>query len=341
MSRKDILGVSATLPTAHAPNDAHAPKTRTMPLLGVARKDRDPSAKLTANIGNALREQNDRVERAEEIERRLAEGQAVVDLDPKVIDPSFMQDRMPGEIDGLLASIKEQGQQVPILVRPHPQQPGRYEVAFGHRRLRAVSELGLPVKAVVRDLTDEQLVVAQGQENNERQDLTFIEKARFAARLKERFTRDVIISSMSVDKGDLSKMLSIVDALPSDLIDAIGSAPGVGLRSWQELAGLIEKASSAENSLKLVRSSEIQGLQSADRFKALMVHLKPRRTERGLPDVMASPNGERLAQVKQSKAKVEIMIDRKAAPDFAAFVLEQLPALYEAHRAKQKQKKEA
>ena len=341
MSRKDILGVSATVPTAPSPHDPQAAKTRTMPLLGVARKDRDPATKLTANIGNALREQNDRVERAEEIERRLAEGQAVIDLDPKVIDPSFMQDRMPGDIDGLLSSIKEQGQQVPILVRPHPLKSGRYEVAFGHRRLRAVTDLGLAVKAVVRDLTDEQLVVAQGQENNERQDLSFIEKARFAARLKERFTRDVIISSMSVDKGDLSKMLSIIEALPADLIDAIGPAPGIGLRSWQELAELMENAPSPNDVVEHLRSSELQALQSADRFKALIAHLKPRRLERGLPDVMASPTGERLAQVKQSKAKVEIMIDRKATPDFAAFVLEQLPALYEAHRAKQKQKKEA
>ncbi|MBW8792026.1 MAG: plasmid partitioning protein RepB, partial [Rhizobium leguminosarum] len=103
----------------------------------------------------------------------------------------------------------------------------------------------------------------------------------------------------------------------------------------------IEKASSADNVLERVRSTELQVLHSADRFKALIAHLKPRRLERGLPEVMASPAGERLAQVKQSKAKVEIMIDRKATPDFAAFVLEQLPALYEAHRAKQKQKKEA
>jgi ParB family chromosome partitioning protein len=339
MSRKDLLGVSATVPAAPSPHDPQLAKSRTMPLLGVARKDRDPATKLTANIGNALREQNDRVERAEEIERRLAEGQAVIDLDPNVIDPSFMQDRMPGDIDGLLASIKEQGQQVPILVRPHPHTSGRYEVAFGHRRLRAVTELGLAVKAVVRDLTDEQLVVAQGQENNERQDLSFIEKARFAARLKERFSRDVIISSMSVDKGDLSKMLAIIEALPVDLIDAIGPAPGIGLRSWQELADLIEKASSADNVLERVRSTELQVLHSADRFKALIAQLKPRRLERGLPEVMASPAGERLAQVKQSKAKVEIMIDRKATPDFAAFVLEQLPALYEAHRAKQKQER--
>jgi len=179
MSRKHILGVTSDAP-ATSPVENRMGKTRSMPLMGVARKERDPSTKLTANIGNALREQNDRLTRAEEIERRLAEGHAVVELDAALIEPSFVQDRMPGDIDGLLASIREQGQQVPILVRPHPEQPGKYQVGFGHRRLRAVFELGLPVKAVVRDLTDEQLVIAQGQENNEREDLTFIEKARFA-----------------------------------------------------------------------------------------------------------------------------------------------------------------
>ncbi len=88
---------------------------------------------------------------------------------------------------GLVEAIREQGQQVPILVRPHPDRPGRYQVAFGHRRLRAVAEIGIPVRAVVRDLTDEQLVVAQGQENNERRDLSYIEKARFAQKLQLRF----------------------------------------------------------------------------------------------------------------------------------------------------------
>jgi ParB family chromosome partitioning protein len=53
---------------------------------------------------------------------------------------------------------------------------------------------------------------------------------------------------------------------------------------------------------------------------------------------MSTPDGDRLAQVTQSKSKLEITIDRKATPDFAAFVLEHLPALYQAHRAKHQQK---
>jgi ParB family chromosome partitioning protein len=338
MSRKHILGVSADVPDTSSVADNRAAKSRSMPLLGVTRKERDPATKLTANIGNALREQSDRLGRAEEIERRLAEGHAVIELDASVVEPSFVQDRMQGDIDGLLSSIREQGQQVPILVRPHPDLSGRYQVAFGHRRLRAVAELGLPVKAVVRELTDEQLVVAQGQENNEREDLTFIEKARFAYHLNKQFPREIVIAAMSIDKSNLSKMLLLVDALPSELIDAIGAAPGVGRPSWQQLTELVEKAASPSDAAIYAASKEVQALPSADRFKAVIAHLKPRRIPRGLPEVMSTPDGDRLAQVSQSKAKLEITIDRKATPDFAAFVLEHLPALYQAHRAKHQRK---
>lgn len=333
MSRKDILGVSTDVSDATALGDNRGTKNRSMPLLGVARKDRDPATKLTANIGNALREQNDRLERAEQIERRLAEGHAVVELDTRRIKPSFMRDRMDGDIEGLVSSIETQGQQVPILVRPHPVQSGDYQVAFGHRRLRALSQLGLPVRAVVRELTDEQLVVAQGQENNEREDLTFIEKARFAHQLNKQFSRDIIIAAMSVDKSNLSKMLQLVDVVPSQLIDAIGAAPGIGRPNWQQLAELLAKAAAPTDAVSFALSEDIQRLSSAERFKALIDHLKPARKVKGLPQVLSTPEGERLAQVTQSKAKLEITIDKKATPDFAAFTLEKLPALYQAYRA--------
>src|ERR1700676_389270 len=98
MSRKHILGVSTDAPDAPSADNRSA-KNRSMPLLGVARKARDQATKLPANIANALREQNDRLTRAEEIERRLSEGQAVIELDASTIEPSFVQDRMPGDID--------------------------------------------------------------------------------------------------------------------------------------------------------------------------------------------------------------------------------------------------
>lgn len=296
--------------------------------------------KLVGQVANTMREEKARQARADEIERRLAEGQVVIDLDTALVEPSFVRDRMPGDIDGLLSSIRAQGQQVPILVRPHPDKPGHYQVAFGHRRLRAVQELGLQVKAVIRALTDEELVIAQGQENNEREDLSYIEKSRFAQRLNERFPREVITSAMSIDKAELSRMLSVVEAIPADLIDAIGPAPGVGRRSWQELAELIHKAES-KNLVDLARSDELQSMTSQDRFKALLNALKPRRLVRGLPEVLSTSSGERLGHVKHSKSKIEITLDRKEAGEFASFLLNDAVALFEERRAKSVGKKEA
>lgn len=330
MSRKDILRIPQPK-TSSEPSASRPARAKVLPMLNA---EAAPAAsRLTHQVGTALAEGKARFEKAEEIERRLAEGQAVVELDTDEIDPSFVQDRMDGDITGLLSSMREQGQQVPILVRPHPEQTGRYQIAFGHRRLRALKELGLKAKAVVRELTDEQLVIAQGQENNERQDLTFIEKARFAARLREKFARDVIIASLSVDKGDLSKMLAIVDALPSALIDAIGSAPGVGRPRWLELSDLVEKSPTPQAAVECALSDEVKVLGSEDRFKAVISHLKPHRAAKGAPGILASPSGVRLAEMKNSKSKLEITVDKKLSPAFAAFILERLPMLFEEHLA--------
>lgn len=290
-------------------------------------------------IKRSVGDLNDRSRRAEEIEKSLMEGQAVIEIDTAIIEPSFVQDRMDGDVEGLKSSIAEQGQQVPILVRLHPEFPDRYQVAFGHRRLRALKELGIKAKAIVRELTDEQLVIAQGQENNERADLTYIEKARFAANLKDRFTREIIVAAMSIDRADVSRMMALVDALPADLVDAIGPAPGVGRGNWQQLAELVEKFPELPKVLDLARS--LSALPSEDRFKKVISYLKPARLGRGAPDVLSTSTGSRLAQVKNSRAKLEITIDKKATPDFATFVLERLASLYEEYQASNEKEKEA
>jgi ParB family chromosome partitioning protein len=327
MSRKNLLNLVAV--------DAARPtKTQGRPLLSPTAQPEDGSAdnKLVKQVGTTIREEKARQARADEIERRLAEGQAVIEIDPADIEPSFVQDRMPGDIDGLIASIKESGQQVPILVRPHPEQSGRYQVAFGHRRLQAVQALQKQVRAIVRELTDEQLVVAQGQENNERQDLTYIEKALFADNLQQRFSRDVIMAALSVYKSDLSYMLSVVVRIPRELINAIGPAPGVGRRSWVELADLLAKDGALDAANIFLASAEAKALPSEARFKSLVLHLKPQSTPVNA-DVWTTDGGKRLAKVLSTDGKLEIAIDRKEAPEFAALVLETLEGLYRKHRS--------
>jgi ParB family chromosome partitioning protein len=144
---------------------------------------------------------------AKALTEQLAAGQAVVEIEPVLIDASMVPDRMRGNDDqhaALVESIRARGQLVPVLLRPHPAVPGRFQTAYGHRRVRALAELGLPVRAVVRQLSDEALVIAQGTENSERRDLSFIERATYAVALEDRgFGREIIMAALNVDKTEL------------------------------------------------------------------------------------------------------------------------------------------
>lgn len=175
---------------------------------------------------------------------KLEAGDVIVEIDTDLIDPSFITDRIgeDDEMDAFVATIRDQGQRTPILLRPHPESRGRYQIAFGHRRYRALKRLGRPVRAMVKHLTDEELVVAQGQENQDRLDLSYIERALFAARLEaRRFQRDVICLALSIDKTEVSRMISIATALPGELVEAIGPAQKTGRRKWMDLAKAVEE----------------------------------------------------------------------------------------------------
>ena len=169
---------------------------------------------------------------------KVVEDGAVVELDPELVDNSFVVDRMDGgeELFGeLLAAIRERGQDTPILVRPHPGKEGRYMVVFGHRRLRAARELGRPIRAVVREVADQQHVVAQGQENAARDNLSFIERASFAQSLIGLgYGRETVQAALSVDAPMLTRMLSITKRVPARIVNAIGAAKGIGRDRWLE-----------------------------------------------------------------------------------------------------------
>src|SRR5271166_4006486 len=288
MSRKDVLAGLTKAASSTAPQTSGAAiaadmtdrgealrsaRIRMRPILGSPDLITDPSATPIGAIGQSLGELNERNKRAEEIEQKLTAGETIIELDPAIVDPSFVGDRMPATADtlaNLIEAIREQGQLNPILVRPHPEAAGRFQVAFGHRRLLAVSSLGRPIKAVVRNLTDVQLVIAQGQENHERKDLSYIEKALFAYRLNERFSRTTIMAALSIYKSDLSNMLSVVGKIPADIIDAIGPAPGIGRRGWIELAEHLSKGKTVLAVRKAALDPGLATLNSDERFKRVL-----------------------------------------------------------------------
>ena len=325
------------LPEADAPApavEAHANVAQPLrPLLGLERTIKQASA--VGAISQSLGGISDKVKRAEDIERRLTAGQVIVELEPERIDGSFVQDRMEAteaQNAAFREIIRQHGQNVPILVRPKADDPERYEVAFGHRRLRAARELGVKVRAVVRPLTDEELVVAQGQENSGRTDLTFIERARFAARLEDRkFSREIIMAALNVDKAALSRLIATAVRIPVPVIDAIGPAPSYGRVRWQELMETFESEEARARALDVVAEPAFAALESDARFEELTRALRA-PAARAIAENWVADDGAHAAKISRAGKKLTLVFDDRTAPSFGDFVRSRLAALYAEYR---------
>jgi ParB family chromosome partitioning protein len=181
---------------------------------------------------------------------------------------------------------------------------------------------------------DEELVIAQGQENNEREGLSFIERSRFARRLEERgFRRETIMTALSVHKSDLSNMLSVVSRIPGDIVEAIGPAPGIGRRGWIDIADHLSDKAVAEAIRALALSPEVRALESDQRFRRVYSSIKP-RPDKTRSDTWVTPDGAKFAKIVQNADKVSVTINRRIVPDFSDFILERLQSLYDEFKSR-------
>lgn len=278
----------------------------------------------------------------EELRRRIGVGQAIVEIDPRLITPSPFRDRFDDQdpllFETLKDSIREQGQAVPVLLREEPPNSGRYQIAYGHRRVRAARELGLSVKAVVRPLSDADLAVAQGLENAAREDLTFIERAAFALRLEDSgHDRLVTQRALAIDRAEASKLVAVARAVPIDLVALIGRAPGIGRGRWLALVDALAGSGAEKRVAKAIAEASFNGLPSNERFLAVLAAASARSdTPRSAGDAyrVVAVSDVEVARVATSKTRTVISIGRDANGDaFAAFVEEKLPELFAAFEA--------
>jgi ParB family transcriptional regulator, chromosome partitioning protein len=272
----------------------------------------------------------------ERLKAQLAAASAIIEIDTALIDAAFVRDRMEtdAEADQMLeASLATNGQQVPVLVRPHPAQAGRYEAVYGHRRVAALRRLGKPVRAIIRSMSDDELVIAQGQENNQRRDLSFIERARYTATLIGRgFPRSTVIAALDAHKSDLTRYVAVTDALPLAVIDAIGPAPTTGRERWMALAALMPQPVPAKVT-SLLASEAFAALPSDDRIKAVTAALKV-NPKPPSPAAKAWRSADGAVRVEQKGNDLRMAGAEAAA--FAAFVAGELPALHKAFQERKK-----
>ncbi|MBW4025279.1 MAG: plasmid partitioning protein RepB [Proteobacteria bacterium] len=264
------------------------------------------------------------------------ETPVILDLDPGIVAPSFIADRME-PIDesyrALVASIAAEGQIAPILVRPDPGRPGGYQVACGHRRLAAAAELGCLVRCIVRPLSDQGLVIAQGQENSARANLSFIERARFAQALEQRrYGRDVIMQALSLDKATVSRLLVVCRRLPPDVIEAVGPAPAAGRERWAKLASAFRRVAAERPINPLIETAAFMDAPTDQRFAMLYKHLfaaTPRPHSAHERHRHEFRFGLSYATATVTDRAFMLRLDRALGSGFGAFLVTRLDGLFE------------
>jgi ParB family chromosome partitioning protein len=284
------------------------------------------------------------IESLAENTKKLMEGEVIVELDPRSLDVSFVADRLSDEDEEyqeLKQAIKESGQSTPILVRPSTKDSQRYMVVFGHRRLKVAQELGILVKAVIKELDDAASAIAQGQENSARSNLSFIERAYFAQNLlASGMSKEVVRASLAMDEAMLSKMLGVIEAVPAPVIKVLGASKRTGRDKWLSLRQLLLAPALARVAIDYATSAELLEIAEEKRFDHLHDYLTRYRNKSAAkrPKTtvsekvwVSSDNSLNFAMNAKSK-KVAIELSNVEAKPFSDWLSSRMDRLYDEYK---------
>ncbi|MER9256370.1 ParB N-terminal domain-containing protein [Mesorhizobium sp. M0598] len=289
------------------------------PAEGSLPQARPPGAVKAMSLG--LDRLSAEAAQAKALREELASRETTQELDPALFSPSIVSDRIPSTSDSrfqeLKAAIAENGQQIPIIARPHPTEEGRYQIAAGHRRWRVTQELGGDHPQALR--SGDGHPARSGEWAARGSDLRRAGTVRHADG-GPRFDRDTLSAALSVDKPEVSRLLTVAQALGEDLIMAIGPAPKIGRPRWLQLVKGLEQASARAKLTELVSSADFKTADTDQRFTlALRVVGTANGTAKRRP-----VTSDRVAWVERKGGNIRLVSDNAS---FASFLQRRLPAL--------------
>ena len=148
-----------------------------------------------------------------------APEEGVMEIELKKIELNPDQPRQEideGELQGLADSMSSCGVIQPVLVR---EKGSLYQLAAGERRVRAARMAGLEtIPAIVKDLSDEQMLEVALVENIQRQDLNAIEKAAAIRRIIDELelTQEEAGRRLGLGRSTVANFLRLLE-LPEDV----------------------------------------------------------------------------------------------------------------------------
>ncbi len=154
------------------------------------------------------------------------QGGTVSQIAIDLLEPNPFQPRSsidPAALDELAQSVRQRGILQPVLVRPHPTTPGRYQIVAGERRWRAAAAASLhEIPALVHEMADTEAAAVALVENLQRQDLNPLDEAAGYDRLLSQFefTQDALGQAVGKSRSHIANTLRLL-SLPDAVKDAL------------------------------------------------------------------------------------------------------------------------
>ncbi|WP_104132963.1 ParB/RepB/Spo0J family partition protein [Cryobacterium sp. M91] len=245
-------------------------------------------------------------------------GARLAHLNPQDIVPNRAQPRTIFDEDDLaelVHSIREVGVLQPIVVRPLPDEPGKYELVMGERRLRATKEVGLDIiPAVVRDTADVDMLRDALLENLHRAQLNPLEEASAYQQLLADFgiTQEELASRIGRSRPQITNTLRLLK-LPEPVqlrvaAGVLSAGHARAILSVGDPAGMLRLAEKIIEEDLSVRAAEAAA--SAGPKKIVVKPLPGRR--QGHLDEIAEHLGDRLdtrVKINLGARKGQITVD--------------------------------
>lgn len=124
------------------------------------------------------------------------------------------------ELEGLVSSIKNNGILQPVLVR---KSQDKYELVYGHRRFEAAKRANLKeIPAVIKELSDREVLEIAIIENIQREDLNPLDEANAYYKLSEEFnlTQEEIATRVGKSRSTITNKLRLL-SLPDEVKKAL------------------------------------------------------------------------------------------------------------------------
>lgn len=253
---------------------------------------------------------------------------SIREIDPSLIDDWGPKDRLDEftavnaedddeGFEALKSSIRDGGQQVPILVRRSRAAEGRFEAIYGRRRLKACRELGIKVRANVQDIDDATALLAKGLENAARRNLSFYEKARFAEAIQAAGHESATVRQvLNLSASGHSHLTKVTQNVPTRVGDLIGAAHKSGRPRWTDLAELFLERKLTEKVALDILTKISATLTSDERLDALIKEASKRGTkESSSPREIAPMDG---VVIKAGRGSVSLSVKKSGtSADFA------------------------